>query len=323
MEQYWCATLLIPKGVHKLITKFCRNFLWQPEDGKRKMIMKSWSSCCAPYQEGGYNIKEILSWNKCIICKWIWAIETKSESVWAAWNYKYNIKNEDFWAMEVKPHHSESWRSILLVKNELITRTGSIAEAKQVLFRSVQAGKLNLSLLYDYLRVPAVKISWAKGVWNTAVLPKHGFIMVLAVQGKLATVDKLNQKGQCIVNRCILCKKDNESHQHLFFKCSFASTVWIGVLQWLRMSYRTRNMRKELQWIARFQKRKHWKARLYSSSLAATVYCLWEERNCRLFREEEHSSEYILKRIQYVVSVRLLFVTNSRYKNEVVDYLQC
>ncbi|XP_074278074.1 uncharacterized protein LOC141601679 [Silene latifolia] len=293
MEQYWCATLLIPKGVHKLITKFCRNFLWQPEDGKRKLIMKSWSSFCAPYQEGGYNIKEIISWNKCIICKWIWAIETKSESVWVAWNYKYNIKTEDFWAMAVKPHHSESWRSILLVKNELITRTGSIEGAKQVLTRSVQAGKLNLSLLYEHFRVPAAKISWARGVWNTTVLPKHGFLMVLAVQGKLATVDKLNQRGQ----------------------------FWAGVLQWLRMSNRTRNMRKEIKWISRHQQRRHWKARLYSSSLAATVYSLWEERNGCLFREEEHGSDYVLKLIQYVVSVRLLFVTNSRYKDEVVDYL--
>ncbi|XP_074266724.1 uncharacterized protein LOC141590005 [Silene latifolia] len=141
------------------------------------------------------------------------------------------------------------------------------------------------------------------------------------MQRKLATVDKLNQKGQCIVNRCILCKTDSESHQHLFFNCTFAITVWTGVLQWLGMSNRTRNMRKELKWIARNRQRRHWKARLYSSSLAATVYSLWEERNGRLFREEEHGPDYILKRIQYVVSVRLLFVTNSRYKDEVVDYL--
>ncbi|XP_074314104.1 uncharacterized protein LOC141649309 [Silene latifolia] len=288
LNKYWCATLLIPKGVHKLLTKFYRNFLWNSEEGKRKMVLKSWASCYAPYQEGGYNIKEILSWNKCIMCKWIWAIEIKSDGMWSAWNYKYNIKTVGFWTMDIKPHHSEGWRSILMVRNELITRAGSIENAKQILTRSVQAEKLNLSLLYENFREKASKISWARGVWNRTVLPKHGFIMVLAMQGKLATADKLNQKGQCI---------------------------------WLGMRERTGNMRKELKWIARNQKRRHWKARWFSSSLTAIVYCLWEERNNRIFRDEEHCTAYILRHIQYVFSVRLLYVTHPKYKDEVVGYL--
>ncbi|XP_074271221.1 uncharacterized protein LOC141595147 [Silene latifolia] len=159
-------------------------------------------------ERGAITLKKSLLGINASSAKWIWEIEVKSESVWSAWNYKYNIKTADFWAMDIKPYHSESWRSILIVRNELITRTGSIEGAK----------------------APAAKISWARGVWNRAVLPKHGFIMVLAMQGKLATVDKLNQKGQCIMNRCILCETASESHQHLFFNCTFANTVWIGVL---------------------------------------------------------------------------------------------
>ncbi|XP_074313524.1 uncharacterized protein LOC141648702 [Silene latifolia] len=82
LEQFWCSTLLIPKGVIKQITKFCRNFLWNTDEGTKKLIMKSWASCCKPVHEGGFNIKEVLAWNKCLISKWIWEIDQHSESFW-------------------------------------------------------------------------------------------------------------------------------------------------------------------------------------------------------------------------------------------------
>ncbi|XP_074290908.1 uncharacterized protein LOC141617633 [Silene latifolia] len=65
LEQFWCSTLLIPKGVIKLITKLCRNFLSGTDEEHMKLIMKSWASCCTPHNEGGFNIKEVLAWNKC------------------------------------------------------------------------------------------------------------------------------------------------------------------------------------------------------------------------------------------------------------------
>ncbi|XP_074291153.1 uncharacterized protein LOC141617924 [Silene latifolia] len=151
-EQYWCATLLIPKGVIKLITKFCINFLWNSGEGTRKLIMKSWASCCFPYKEGGFNIKEILTWNKSILCKWIWAIDNKSESTWSQCDLIYNIKATGFWTMQIKPHHSESWRGILYVRNELITRARDIENARTILNSCVKARKLKLHLLYDQFR---------------------------------------------------------------------------------------------------------------------------------------------------------------------------
>ncbi|XP_074297579.1 uncharacterized protein LOC141628319 [Silene latifolia] len=261
LEQYWCSTLLIPKGVLKLITKFCRRFLWDSEDSHRKLIMKSWDSCCAPYTEGGFNIKEILAWNKCII------------------------------------------------------------SAERLLSGSVKKGCIQLSLLYDKFRMKSHPISWGAAVWHRAVLPKHSVFLMLAMQQNLATIDKLNHRGISLVNRCVLCKADNETHKHLFFKCIFSDAIWHKVLHWLRIQHRTSKLSKEMHWIAGKKVRKHWKAQWFSSCLGATVYSLWEERNIRIFHGLEHDIEYVVKRIQYFVSKRLLFVNSPSKEGEIIGSL--
>ncbi|XP_074271449.1 uncharacterized protein LOC141595384 [Silene latifolia] len=124
-------------------------FLWDSEESHRKLIMKSWDSCCAPYKEGGFNIKAILAWNKCIICKWIWGIIQHSDSIWTNWNFAYNIKSGDFWTLRKKNTHSESWRSILLVRDELLTMVGNGTNAESLLSGYVKKGCIQLSLLYD------------------------------------------------------------------------------------------------------------------------------------------------------------------------------
>ncbi|XP_074315250.1 uncharacterized protein LOC141651435 [Silene latifolia] len=283
--------------------------------------MKNWTSCCYPHNEGGFNIKEILAWNRSILCKWIWAIDSSSSSTWTQWNMVYNIKAHNFWDMQIKPHHSESWRSILYVRNELVSKAGGVELARSLLSRCVKAGKLQLCLLYDNFRENGVQLPWTKGVWLRAVLPKHSFIMVLAMQRKLAIISSLSKKGFCLVNRCILCKANCETHRHLFFQCHFAAAVWNNVLAWLKLYHRTEDLCKELRWLAGRRVRKHWKSSWFASCLGATVYCIWEERNARIFKEVERTIEYVTKRIQFFVSTRLLFVTHPSYEDEIARIL--
>ncbi|XP_074301542.1 uncharacterized protein LOC141632942 [Silene latifolia] len=254
LEQFWCSTLLIPKGVIKLVTKFCRQFLWGTEEGQRKLIMKSWSSCCKPHVEGGFNIKEVLAWNKCLLCQDI-----------------------------------------------LLAKTGGVDHARALLKSCVAGGKLQLSLIYEQLRDHDHRISWEKTVWNKVALPKHSVLVVLAMQHKLATMDNLNHRGLHIVNRCILCKADNESHQHLFFRCQFVASIWHRLLHWLKLRGRTECLKRELHWLAGRRNRRHWKAQWISSCLTALTYSISEERNSRIFRDVEYNEDYIVRRVQYLV----------------------
>ncbi|XP_074265558.1 uncharacterized protein LOC141587997 [Silene latifolia] len=308
LEQFWCSTLLIPKGVIKMITKFCRNFLWNSEEGTRKLIWKSWVSYCAPHQEGGFQIKEVLAWNRSVMCKWIWDIENHSDNLWVSWNYKYNIKSGCFWDQEIKPCHSESWRNILQVKDLLLQQFGSSDVVQQILHSCAKNGKLKMDLIYEHFRTKFEKVRWHIAVWSRAVLPKHSIITVLAMQNKLATIDQLNSRGICLVNWCVLCKQDAESHTHLFFRCSFSSTIWSMLLHWMKISGRSKQLKRELNWIVSRRAKKHWKALWFSGCVAALVYSIWEERNIRIFQGIEHDIQYVVKRIQFIISTRILHV---------------
>ncbi|XP_074305793.1 uncharacterized protein LOC141641014 [Silene latifolia] len=163
--------------------------------------------------------------------------------------------------------------------------------------------------------------SWARTVWTREVLPKHSVFTGLAMQQRLATVDQLQRRHILIVNRCVLCKEECETHQHLFFKCRFSASVWQGILAWMNLTGRTMNLRKELHWIVARRHSRHWKAKWFVSCLSAVVYSLWEERNLRTFQDLEHGIDYIIRRVQYLVRERLLFATHSSFEDDIVGSL--
>ncbi|XP_074319512.1 uncharacterized protein LOC141656500 [Silene latifolia] len=285
MEQYWCSTLLIPKG------------------------------------EGGFNIKEVLAWNKCILGKWIWELDNDLSSIWSEWNLKYNIKSRSIWTATSKATHSESWRSILKVRDELLIHTRDIQTAKQFMSSCVHQGKIQLHLLYDKFRHHGHPISWARTVWQRAVQPKHSVFLILAMQKKLATIDQLNYRGIHVVNRCVLCKNDNEDHKHLFFKCQFSKEIWQKILSWMKISGRTNNLSKDMHWSANRCTCRHWKTKWFLGCLGAVVYSIWEERNTRIFRGLEQCVDFIIKKVQYIVIIRLLYVSQSHREEEIVGSL--
>ncbi|GJS11125.1 RNA-directed DNA polymerase, eukaryota, reverse transcriptase zinc-binding domain protein [Tanacetum coccineum] len=63
------------------------------------------------------------------------------------------------------------------------------------------------------------------------LIPRHAFILWLAIQGKLMTQDKMEKWQNNVDLRCALCKNCVDSHDHLFFKCDYALKVWKEMLK--------------------------------------------------------------------------------------------
>ena len=68
--------------------------------------------------------------------------------------------------------------------------------------------------------------SWWKKVWNKFAWPKCNFFSWLVVQGKCLTWENLCKRGFQGPSMCVLCAGDEENISHLFFRCSFAKTIW-------------------------------------------------------------------------------------------------
>ncbi|KAG2295747.1 hypothetical protein Bca4012_002833 [Brassica carinata] len=102
---------------------------------------------------------------------------------------------------------------------------------------------------------------------------------------RLPTRDRLNAWGINVPLHCVLCSEGLESHQHLFFQCSFVAGLWahycgnyglsvpsslnaVSSLLSLRQVGDTPGLRVVLKLL-----------------LQAIVYCSWRERNLRIFQQ--------------------------------------
>nr|GEU57000.1 putative reverse transcriptase domain-containing protein [Tanacetum cinerariifolium] len=70
------------------------------------------------------------------------------------------------------------------------------------------------------------KVIWFRHVWYSQCIIRHAFITWMAIKGMLKTRDMLAKWFSIPDMSCILCKKDCESHSHLFFSCRFSKRLW-------------------------------------------------------------------------------------------------
>lgn len=71
--------------------------------------------------------------------------------------------------------------------------------------------------------------------WDPAILPKAGIFLWAALQNRILTTDRIIKMGFHGPSRCILCKQDNETVDHLLYQCPFSIECWHrikGKLNW-------------------------------------------------------------------------------------------
>ncbi|XP_074315284.1 uncharacterized protein LOC141651470 [Silene latifolia] len=210
----------LPQTVLKQINHLSRNFFWGIKDGETKMQFKSWNHICAAWNRGGFNIKNVQTWNIALLLQWIWKLSNGPTSLWVKWN------KEDVF----------------------LTKAGSSQVAMGLFDSWVKGGKLLTSQIYEYLLDAQHQEDWYSVLFHQSIVPRHRVTSILAAQGKLATVDNMQLRGFHFVNRCSLCKQALETHQHLFFRCSFSQAVWTALHQWQHLSVRSSDLIERMQW---------------------------------------------------------------------------
>ena len=136
-----------------------------------------------------------------------------------------------------------------------------------------------------------------KIIWKAKVPPRIAFFSWTAALGKFLTIDNLRKRHLIIIDRCCLCKLNGESVDHLLLHCPLARELWSMVfglfgLDWVMPC-------KVIQLWAAWQIRS---ADLRNMAIwrmvpHCVIWCLWRERNARLFEDCESS----------MVDIKLLF----------------
>ncbi|XP_071699019.1 uncharacterized protein [Rutidosis leptorrhynchoides] len=147
---------------------------------------------------------------------------------------------------------------------------------------------------------------WHHIVWFNQMVPKHAFILWLAIWNRLPTQDMLSKWNVCTSYSCPLCDEMPDSVEHLFFECSYSRNVWEtmkSLLLFKGLPYRI-SFIVEVMGKYPFQK-KIWSV-ITRIVIAATVYNIWQERNTRIFKGIKRNGQVLSVQIQEFVRIKLL-----------------
>jgi hypothetical protein len=157
----------------------------------------------------------------------------------------------------------------------------------EVTWKWTADGKYSASLAYAAQFIGSIKPDFPPLIWRSDAPPKCKFYAWLAVQGRCMTADVLAKKGCPHDPLCSLCRAHPETASHLLATCPFAQDVWKRLLDlaelpaalapgpssdlasWLGIS--THQLTKE-------------RRKLWLSMVPLVWWCLWKERNDRIFR---------------------------------------
>ncbi|XP_048593408.1 uncharacterized protein LOC106358770 [Brassica napus] len=140
--------------------------------------------------------------------------------------------------------------------------------------------KFSTKDVWKSIRMAKPSVSWARFIWNQAIIPKYRITSWLFTLNRNPTMDRMMSWGLDLENCCLLCGSAPESRDHLFFVCPYSSLVWKAVIGVLGFT------NPPLQWDSVFE----WfvSASFNRIQLAAvlqlwhgSIYVIWQERNAR------------------------------------------
>ncbi|GJV47845.1 RNA-directed DNA polymerase, eukaryota, reverse transcriptase zinc-binding domain protein [Tanacetum coccineum] len=151
-------------------------------------------------------------------------------------------------------------------------------------------------------------VPWWKVIWFSHCNPRCAFILWMAIKGKLATQDKM-MKWNNEQLWCPLCKKCNDSHEHLFFKCDFSKQIWEGIKGKMYMGSVSDEWGDIVNTMVGLPCTNAIRSVLRRLILASTVYYIWKERNSRLFSNSRIKEDDLLHQIKENIRLQLQGLT--------------
>ncbi|GJR07781.1 reverse transcriptase domain, reverse transcriptase zinc-binding domain protein [Tanacetum coccineum] len=105
---------------------------------------------------------------------------------------------------------------------------------------------------------------------------------------------------------CPLCEATPDSHEHLFFICPFANSVWSRMKVKAGLGRVSHNIYDIVDHFGGIARRKTTHVVIAKLVVAASAYFIWQERNWRLFKKSKRSIDQVVSCISSLVRMKLL-----------------
>ncbi|XP_059441055.1 uncharacterized protein LOC132173556 [Corylus avellana] len=173
------------------------------------------------------------------------------------------------------------------------------------LWTSSRKGTYVSSETWELLREKKVEIVWWKMVLFPHAIPKHAFILWLAMQNRLITGDQLIRWGYNGDVKCLFDHNQMESREHMFFECSFRYQIWKFCMLRCRVNNPSVIWGEIMQLGISQWGNNALKGILCHLVLGSVVYNLWCTRNDIKHSSQPSTEEQLLKKILWKVQSRL------------------
>ena len=150
-------------------------------------------------------------------------------------------------------------------------------------------------------------VTWHKIIWFPYAFPKCGFILWLAIRERLGTHDRLHFSSYNW--DCLLCNNQRETHDHLFFSCTFTKAIWERLKQKCYLSFGDLIWKECCLQMVNHCKDKSLSSIIRKLSLAVSVYYIWQERNSRFNENSFRGAMEVIWIIIDTICIRLSSLT--------------
>jgi hypothetical protein len=134
---YFLSLFPIPAGVARRLEKLQRDFLWCGLENQPKYHLVKWSQICCPFQSGGLAIRDLRSFNKALLGKWLWRYGSERDALWRlVVDAKYGILWGGWCSKVAKgPYGVSVWKFIRRGWDNFLQHCGfAVGDGKRVKF---------------------------------------------------------------------------------------------------------------------------------------------------------------------------------------------
>ncbi|VFQ94486.1 unnamed protein product, partial [Cuscuta campestris] len=121
VQSFWLLAFPVQKYVLDRIISMCRDFLWGS-----KLAKVAWVDICKPREEGGLGLKDANTWNNALLCKLLWNLAAKNDTLWVKWVHNVYIQGENLWQWQPMKRHSDFFKRLAYVRDLFVQKLGDL-----------------------------------------------------------------------------------------------------------------------------------------------------------------------------------------------------
>ena len=225
-------------------------------------------------------------------------------SSWKTWKLREALQ-DDAWVRKIKvtPNFTfEHLRQFIELWSTIRDFPLEVHAEDDIVWKHTESGIYTAKSAYLAQFFGIIRSPMELAVWKAWAPPKVKFFAWLAMQNRVWTADRLAKRGWPNCGLCPLCKRVQESIDHLLFRCRYTTRLWEMIKDWLQLE----SINTSTWHLARSTK--EWWIGLSDSTIPnrkamatlsmLTSWTIWNERNARIFQLKSAPPTVLLANIK-------------------------